>query len=106
MSGEAPRSHSVGRLATLIAPAIVEAPRGADPGDVVRAYSGIEDPVELVDRVLADAGFNAPFRNRRDDARLAGARLREHLLAVGGSGRLERAEVVRRPFFRRKGAYL
>jgi isocitrate dehydrogenase kinase/phosphatase len=81
-------------------------PRGADPGNVVRQYPEIDDPANLVDRALADAGFDAPFRDRRGDARLAGARLQEYLAAVGGSDRLERAEMVRSPFFRRKGAYL
>ncbi len=61
---------------------------------------------ELVWRLLSDAGFEAPFAGLDADCELAGKRLAEQLEALGLEPQVDAAEVVKVPFFRRKGAYL
>jgi isocitrate dehydrogenase kinase/phosphatase len=61
---------------------------------------------ELVETILRHDGLHAPYQDLGGDARLAAARLTEHLRQVGLTVRIDRAEVIAAPFFRRKGAYL
>ena len=71
-----------------------------------RAYGPASGPAELIETILGDGWFDAPFEDLRGDARLAAERLADHLRSVGASGALEGAEIIEAPFFRRKGAYL
>jgi isocitrate dehydrogenase kinase/phosphatase len=73
---------------------------------VHRVYRRAPDAGALVEAILGDSWFDAPYADLGRDARLAGARLEAHLRSLGGSGRAERAHVIGAPFFRRKGAYL
>jgi isocitrate dehydrogenase kinase/phosphatase len=83
-----------------------DAHAGDAPGRMCRTYGPAPGPAELIETILGDAWFDAPFEDLRGDARLAAERLTDHLRSVGASGALERAEIIEAPFFRRKGAYL
>jgi isocitrate dehydrogenase kinase/phosphatase len=72
----------------------------------------------LVEAILRDPWFDAPYRDLRGDAALAAGRLEQWMAEDVGAegietaeagapvGPFEEAELVRSPFFRRKGAYL
>jgi len=63
----------------------------------------------LIEAILRDPWFDAPYRDLRGDAALAAERLDRWTTETGGGGRagsFDQAELVRAPFFRRKGAYL
>ncbi len=83
-----------------------EAPSGDGGGRLWRTCERGPDAAALVEAILGDHWFDAPYEDVRRDARLAGERLADHLRSVGVPGRIERAEVIGAPFFRRKGAYL
>jgi isocitrate dehydrogenase kinase/phosphatase len=73
---------------------------------ITRTYAGGElDGV--VEAILRDRWFDAPYQDLARDARLAAERIGRALRRLGvAAGAAVRAEVVRSPFFRRKGAYL
>jgi isocitrate dehydrogenase kinase/phosphatase len=74
---------------------------------VSRTYETTAGTVDLIQAMLTDGWFHAPYEDVRRDARLAATRLNAHLRSLGiGDARIDRAEIVRAPFFRRKGAYL
>jgi isocitrate dehydrogenase kinase/phosphatase len=73
---------------------------------VFHAHELRTDATELVETILRHDGLHAPYRDLRRDARLAAARLTEHLRQAGMTEPIDRAEVIEAPFFRRKGAYL
>jgi isocitrate dehydrogenase kinase/phosphatase len=73
---------------------------------LVRTYGPQLDSTTLIESVLRGAGFSQPFEDLRRDVRLAGARLAADLRSLGQGDRIDGAEVLRAPFFRRKGAYL
>jgi isocitrate dehydrogenase kinase/phosphatase len=60
----------------------------------------------MVEAIVRDAALNAAFEDLPRDVRLARARLTADLRALGLGDRIDGAEIVRAPFFRRKGAYL
>ena len=83
-----------------------EPPPGPAKG-VTRTYRD-SSTAGLIEAILRDPWFDAPYRDLRGDAALAAERL-ERWLAGNGSGAggsFDEAELVRAPFFRRKGAYL
>jgi isocitrate dehydrogenase kinase/phosphatase len=67
-----------------------------------RTFPPTADTATLLENILRDAGFEAPFEDLKRDCRLAAARLAERL---GGPGPVQ-AQIIAAPFFRRKGAYL
>ena len=83
-----------------------EAPAAESGSLAYRTYQGTEDTAELVEAVLRDSGFEAPFEDVQRDACLVAARLTDRLRTSGGPDRVERAEILAAPLFRRKGAYL
>ena len=83
-----------------------EAPLPASRDLLCRTYDALPDATALLQAILADGWFDAAFEDAERDARLAGERLAAQLRAQGASGRIDRAEMVSAPFFRRKGAYL
>jgi len=82
-----------------------EAP-SPDGGLACRWFEGGPDPALLLEAVLRHPWFDAPYEDAGRDARLAAERLTAHVWSAGGSGRIEGAEIIPAPFFRRKGAYL
>jgi isocitrate dehydrogenase kinase/phosphatase len=70
------------------------------------AHEVRSDATELVETILRHDGLHAPYQDLRRDARLAAARLTDHLRRTGLPERIDRAEVIEAPFFRRKGSYL
>ncbi len=82
------------------------APSELDADLLCRSYRGSADGAQLVHDLLRDFAFEAPFQDLHRDAGLAAARLRAYLRSLGDPGGLERVEILREPFFRRKGAYL
>jgi isocitrate dehydrogenase kinase/phosphatase len=84
-----------------------EHPSRAPVGGVCRVYEGAPEPAGLVEAILRDSWFGAPYEDAPRDAGLAATRLVDHLLSLGlPSTGIDRVELVRAPFFRRKGAYL
>ncbi|HEY3211195.1 MAG TPA: bifunctional isocitrate dehydrogenase kinase/phosphatase [Actinomycetota bacterium] len=84
-----------------------EAPPVSSDGTVCRTYEARAGTADFLEAILTDRWFDAPYEDVRRDARLAAARLTEHLRSLGvGDGDIDRAEMVEAPFFRRKGAYL
>jgi isocitrate dehydrogenase kinase/phosphatase len=73
---------------------------------IVRTYAG-GDLGEVTSAILRDRWFDAPYRDLALDARLAAERIGSELRRLGvAAGATVRAEMVRSPFYRRKGAYL
>jgi isocitrate dehydrogenase kinase/phosphatase len=60
----------------------------------------------LVERILRDCGFRAPWRDLADDARCAAEAIEEGLRATAGAAAIQRLEVLRPLFYRNKGAYI
>ena len=82
-------------------------PPAMDAGSLLfRAYERAPDVASVLRIVLEHAGLDAPYEDLERDARLAAERLTAHLGALGLPHRIQRAEVIDAPFFRRKGAYL
>jgi isocitrate dehydrogenase kinase/phosphatase len=81
-------------------------PPGESPGLPLRTYEPVSDLAELVATILRDCSFDCDFEDSHRDARLVADRLATELRAVGGSGRVDRAEIVPALFCRRKGVYL
>ena len=82
-----------------------EAP--AEGGELLcRTYRCSGDEAAVVREMVRELGLEAPFQDADRDAALAAARLAEHLRRLGDSDGLRHMEVVRTPFFRRKGAYV
>lgn len=71
-----------------------------------RMYGVHRIDAAVVAKVLADAGFDAPFRDLAADARLAAERLERGLVERFGSAEIEALDVLRPVFFRNKGAYV
>jgi isocitrate dehydrogenase kinase/phosphatase len=72
----------------------------------LRTYDRSSDLSELIEMVLRDLRFDCDFEDLHRDSHLIAGRLITRLRGVGASDRVERAEIIPAPFFRRKGAYL
>ncbi len=84
-----------------------EAPPVPSDGTVCRTYQARARTADFLEAILTDRWFDAPYQDIRRDARLAAARVNEHLRSFGiGDDHVDRAEMIEAPFFRRKGAYL
>ena len=81
-------------------------PPSESPGLPMRIYGPVSDLAELVATILRDCSFDCEFEDSRRDARLVANRLAAGLQSAGGSGRVDRAEIIPALFCRRKGAYL
>ncbi|MDQ6773525.1 MAG: bifunctional isocitrate dehydrogenase kinase/phosphatase [Candidatus Dormibacteraeota bacterium] len=64
------------------------------------------DTAALMEAVLRDSWLARPVSDASRHAREAARLLEQQLAAVGRPGPVTRAEVLREPFFRRRGAYL
>jgi len=71
-----------------------------------RTYQCSGDAAPAVRDLLRDLGLEAPFQDLDRDAVLAAERLGDHLRSLGDRDGARHMEVVRTPFFRRKGAYV
>ncbi len=80
-------------------------PTEAPSADLCLTYEG-RDAAEVLGAILADSWFDSRLAHPERDARHAGALLLDQLRAAGLDGPVRRAEVIRSPFYRRKGAYL
>ncbi len=83
-----------------------EGPPPLAPQPLCRAYRGPLRAPAMVEAIVGNSGFEAPFADLGRDAELAGASLASRLVSLGLPALIDSAEVVRAPFFRRKGAYL
>jgi isocitrate dehydrogenase kinase/phosphatase len=83
-----------------------EPPRLDAAERLCRNYQPVGEIADLIERVLADFSWDVPYADLRADALLAAGRITVQLRTDGREERLERAEIIRAPFFRRKGAYL
>lgn len=82
--------------------AVPDEARGAE---LWRIYEGDECPA-ILGSLLTDPWFNCALAVPERDARRGGALLLEQVRSAGFEDPVRRAEVIRAPFFRRKGAYL
>ncbi len=71
-----------------------------------RLYDNPNSHAELFEAILRDTGFAAPFAHLDEDCALAGQRLAQELRELDLPSEIEQAELLKVPFFRRKGAYL
>jgi isocitrate dehydrogenase kinase/phosphatase len=83
-----------------------ELPPAAATDRLCRTYQPVAEIADLIEQVLADFTWDVPYADRRRDAVLAAGRIAAQLQASGTGARLDRAEIIRAPFFRRKGGYL
>jgi isocitrate dehydrogenase kinase/phosphatase len=83
-----------------------EAPSIEAADRLCRFYHPIDDVAGFIEAVLQDFTWEAPYADVRRDAGLAAKRIAAQLRASGIGDRLDRAEIIRAPFFRRKGGYL
>jgi isocitrate dehydrogenase kinase/phosphatase len=79
-------------------------PIGAEP--IQRVYNHPKSPAKLFEAVLRGAGFGVGFAHLEEDCALAGRRLTQQLQELEIAHSIEQAQVLKVPFFRRKGAYL
>jgi isocitrate dehydrogenase kinase/phosphatase len=83
-----------------------DAPPPGSDASICRTYAG-GDLAGVLSAILRDRWFDAPYRDLNGDASLAAERIGHTLRLLGvAAGATVRAEMVRAPFFRRKGAYL
>ncbi len=84
----------------------------ANPGEsgdytpITRSYPWAGDTRALVQRLLADVPWRAPWRDLEGDAARTAARIDQDLRAAWGDVGIDAIEVLDSPFFRNKGAYL
>ncbi|MBJ7603552.1 MAG: bifunctional isocitrate dehydrogenase kinase/phosphatase [Candidatus Dormibacteraeota bacterium] len=70
-----------------------------------RTYEG-DECAAILRSLLTDLWFNCALADPERDVRRGGALLLEQVRSAGFGDLVRRAEVIRAPFFRRKGAYL
>lgn len=73
---------------------------------VYRTYRRAASTAVLVQQVIADYDFQAPFEDLERDVHLAAAKIEAHLNEIGALRTVERAEMVKSGFYRGMGAYL
>ncbi len=84
----------------------------ANPGEsgddtpITRSYPWAGDTQVLVQRLLSDVPWRAPWRDLEGDAARTAARIDQDLRAAWGDVGIDAIEVLDSPFFRNKGAYL
>ncbi|HVD00580.1 MAG TPA: bifunctional isocitrate dehydrogenase kinase/phosphatase, partial [Candidatus Dormibacteraeota bacterium] len=83
-----------------------EPPRLEAAERLCRTYQPVGEIAELIERVLGDFSWDVPYADLGADAVLAAGRIAAQLRAGGIGERVERAEIIRAPFFRRKGGYI
>ena len=82
-----------------------ETPPTPSKRPVYRTYSRRSSTTDLVKNILLDYELNATFASLEEDAQLVGGRIEEQLLNLGALRVVERAEMVKDPFYRGMGAY-
>ncbi len=83
-----------------------ETPPTSSQRPVFRSYKRAPSTTDLVTTILLDFELAGAFANMQEDAQLVAARIEEQLLSLGALRTVERAEMVKYPFFRGMGAYL
>lgn len=83
-----------------------ETPPTRPRSPVYRVYGHAPTTQALVAAILHDFRFEAPYRHMEHDALLAAQRIETQLEQLGALQTVDRAEIIRQPFFRGMGAYL
>ena len=83
-----------------------EAPPPEPREALCHTFEGPLDPEGLLATLIPGRWFQGRWRDAGEDALAAGLTLRERLRELGLPETIDRAEMVRSTFFRRKGAYL
>jgi isocitrate dehydrogenase kinase/phosphatase len=73
---------------------------------VLRTYAQARSTAALVERILLDFPFDAPYRHVAVDAPRVAARVEQELHKLGAPLVITRAEMVTHVFYRGRGAYL
>jgi isocitrate dehydrogenase kinase/phosphatase len=79
---------------------------GRDNSDILRRYTHFSDTPEVIQRILQDCTFEAPYADLAADASLVADALERELERVWESADFEVIEVLKAVFYRNKGAYL
>jgi isocitrate dehydrogenase kinase/phosphatase len=95
----------------FLGPAMDECGTAPVEGLSLHTFQTLDIPPALVERILRDVGFKAPFADLEGDAKLVAAAARRGLMPKAPDGGepgdyIPRLEVLPEPFFRNKGAYL
>jgi isocitrate dehydrogenase kinase/phosphatase len=83
-----------------------ETPPTRPRAPVYRSYNRGNSTAELLQQVVQDYRFAAPFADLSRDTAAAASSIENQLLALGALQSIDRLEMVRSPFFRGMGAYL
>ena len=83
-----------------------ETPPTPSKHSVYRSYSRAPSTTDLVSNILRDFEFTSQFADLERDSKLAAGRIEEQLLSLSALRTVERAEMVKYPFYRGMGAYL
>jgi isocitrate dehydrogenase kinase/phosphatase len=83
-----------------------ETPPTRPRAPVYRSYNRGNSTAELLQQVVQDYRFAAPFADLSRDTAAAASSIEYQLLALGALQSIDRLEMVRSPFFRGMGAYL
>ena len=83
-----------------------ETPPTPSKRPIYRTYRRAPSTTDLVRNILLDFEFATPFAGLEEDCQLVTGRIEEQLLSLGALRTVERAEMVKDPFFRGMGAYL
>jgi isocitrate dehydrogenase kinase/phosphatase len=76
------------------------------PADIVRAIPVTETvTAEIIERILAVPGIDAPFRDLAGDAELVARRINDEL-KIGPERKLQKIEIIDAGFYRNRGAYV
>lgn len=82
-----------------------DTPPTESESEVATTFSG-ESTAEVVIKVIAAAGFRAPFPDLEAEASDVSGQIAERLVSLGIENGLDRLEMAKHVFYRGKGAYL
>ncbi len=83
-----------------------ETPPTSAKRSVYRTYQRAPYTADLVEQIINDFSFNAPFGDLSRDAQLVAGQIKRILLKLGALRSVERAEIIRHGFYRGMGAYI
>lgn len=81
-------------------------PAAEAAGELCRRYQPVGGIADLIEEVLGDFEWESRYAHLGRDSALAAQRISAQLRASGLGDRVDLAEIIRAPFFRRKGGYI
>lgn len=83
-----------------------EVPPTSASQPVYRTYGRFPHTYNLIQQIMQDYPFDAPFQDQKRDAELVASRIEQQLRHIGALRVVDRVEMVNSVFYRGKGAYL